>query len=438
MRRLIIALCVGLLLWPHTACAGEGAVLIYDREIQDYLESLEKPIWKAAGLDPNNLHIYVIRDSSVNAFVLTGQNIFIFTGLLTYVQSSQELVGILAHETGHIAAGHVILGTQAQRQSLYMQLAALTLGVAAIAVGAGGAAGMAIMAAGMSAGLDHVLAHSRAQEAAADQAAVSFLDKAHMSSAGMLTVFERFSKEESRLKGVDPFLLTHPLSSQRLAMLTTRVCHSPYYATPLPPARDEALRMIQAKLHAFIDTPSQVERRYDHATSPQALYARAILAQRMGRKEEALSLIDSLLAQKQGSQSAYIFELRGQFLMEYGQYAKALQAFEQASTHYDGNASEFLLQQAQALSQMGCFKKALQRLQRAQGLNQDNPLIYYEMSICYGHLNDIGMAELSLAQRDLLIGDLKDAQMHARNAQKSLPRGSPGWVQSEDILLQKP
>ena len=102
------------------------------------------PIWKAAGLEPSSLHVYLVEDKQINSFVAGGQNEFINTGLIMRAKTPNQLIGVLAHETGHIAGGHLTRFQDAMRNASIEGIIAMVAGAAAMVAGkgSGGAAAM--------------------------------------------------------------------------------------------------------------------------------------------------------------------------------------------------------------------------------------------------------------------------------------------------------
>ena len=82
--------------------------VIRDTETEELLLGYIRPIFKAAGLNPENAEVVIINDPSINAFVAGGQTIFIHTGLLLKANVPDEVVFVLSHETGHIVGGHIV------------------------------------------------------------------------------------------------------------------------------------------------------------------------------------------------------------------------------------------------------------------------------------------------------------------------------------------
>src|SRR5213076_1044496 len=96
---------VASLVIAQAAAAGES--IIRDTEIEGDIRTMVTPIWKAAGLEPSSLHVYLVEDKQINSFVAGGQNEFINSGLIMRSETPNQLIGVLAHETGHIAGGHL-------------------------------------------------------------------------------------------------------------------------------------------------------------------------------------------------------------------------------------------------------------------------------------------------------------------------------------------
>ena len=82
-------------------------ILIYDAEIGKLVRSLSTPLLTAAGLNTNSVQVYIVNNREMNAFVTRGQKIFINSGLILDTDHAGQLTSIIAHEAGHLAAGHL-------------------------------------------------------------------------------------------------------------------------------------------------------------------------------------------------------------------------------------------------------------------------------------------------------------------------------------------
>src|SRR5699024_9349603 len=168
---------------------------IRDAEIERTLRDMSAPIFQAAGLSPSAVEIYMVNDDSLNAFVAGGQRMFLHTGLMMDLETPAELLGVIAHEAGHIAGGHVARRAISMRNARGPALIGMLAGIAAGAAG-GGPAGAAIAMGAQGALQRSLLSYNRAEEASADQAALSYLSRAGVDPAGLQRVLERFRGQE--------------------------------------------------------------------------------------------------------------------------------------------------------------------------------------------------------------------------------------------------
>ncbi|MFT3986555.1 M48 family metalloprotease [Aestuariivirga sp.] len=420
---------------------GDSLPIIRDAEIEGLLRLYTKPIFKAAGINPGSARVYIIQDDHINAFVAGGQRIFINTGLLMQANTPNQVIGVLAHETGHIAGGHLArMGNEADQASA-TAIIGMLLGVAAMAGGAlsknpdAGRAGTGIMIGSQSLAQRSFLTYARSMESSADQAALKFLNETHQSAKGMLELFTKLSRELiAQIRDVDPYVLSHPMPLERIRNLETAAKASPYYNAVDPPALVLRHELMQAKLVGFIEPANVVFQRYPSANdSLPARYARAIAMFRQGDTKNAVAVIDTLI--RDLPQSPYFWELKGQAILEGGDPAGAVEPLERAVKMLPNGLLQILLAQAligtgdQAESQ-----EALRMLRLAQKTEGQTPEVFKFMAIAYGNIGDVGRAELATARMASLLGDKKLAIAKAKSAQSRLKTGSPEWVQANDIL----
>ncbi len=314
---------------------AQGLSIIRDTEIERVLYSYEVPLLKAAGIDPDTVKMYLLADPEFNAFATQSpdpsesEDIFVQTGLLLKTKSPNEVIGILAHETGHIAGGDVIRGGDAMSKASIPMLIGMVVGVAAMIAGAG-AAGMGAIMLGQSAAEAQYLQFSRAQEATADQRAITFLNRTHQSGEGLLAAFARIANEQAMTADFDKtFISDHPADRQRIDQLQNRVDASPWKNVKDSPAAIHEFHMIQAKLIGYLDNPDSVLLRYPASdTSDEALYARAMAYFRKPDMKMALEQINTLI--QRDPSNPYFWEVLGQLYVEMAQPEKGIAPYQKA------------------------------------------------------------------------------------------------------------
>ncbi len=413
---------------------SRGPSFVRDAETEAIIRRIALPIFEAAGLSPGAVQVFLINDRQINAFVAGGQRIFIFTGLLLRAQTLNQVAGVLAHETGHIAGGHLVRSEEAIRQATALQIAGLLLGIAAAAAGGGGA-GMGLVMGGQSMAQRSFLAFSRTQESSADQAAIGFLGKAGESPEGLVQFLKILGTEESVMVGrQDPYLRSHPVSADRIAALESRVA----LGRARDPARDKALNdeflRVQAKLFAFTEPLTQTLRRYPATDlSVPARYARAVAYYRVADLNRALPEIDGLL--KDEPQNPYFLELKGQMLLESGRINEAepplTEAVRLAPTEplLQLMLGQILVEKGDTLD----LGRAVDVLKQVTAREPENPDAWRLLSQAYGRQDKIGEASAAAAEWYYQSGDNKGAKLQADRAIRLLPEGSPGWMRANDI-----
>jgi predicted Zn-dependent protease len=433
-------------LWPARAqdSTTRGMPIIRDAEIEQLLRDYAQPILRAAGLAKQNVRVVVLSDRSFNAFVMDGRHIFINAGALFDAKTANEVIGVFAHETGHLAGGHLQrLREQlasAQTAGIVALLAGVGAAVAASRAGGGGDVGMAAILAPQSAILRSVLAYVRTQEDQADHAGVKFLNATGQSPKGMVDLFKRLSNEvlfNSRY--IDPYMQTHPMPADRVAALETLAKTSPYWDRKDPPELQLRHDLMRAKLSGFLEKPDTVARRYpasDH--SLPARYARAISTYRHSDLRQAVVQIDGLIQAQPNN--PYFYELKGQALLEGGHPAEAVAPMRQAAqlSHSNPLIEIMLAQALNATNNPKLAEEAVALLRTAIAREPESPDAYAQLAVAYGRKGDLANADLASAQAAFARGDLKTARQLATRAKTRLPIGSPAWVRADDIVNVKP
>lgn len=438
-RLLMLALMLAVTsLQPATAQdeGGGSPSVLRDSETELLFKDISRPLIKAADLDPNSVDVVLLNDPEINAFVATGQHVYIQSGLIQATDNVNELQGVIAHELGHVAGGHSIRLQEGAKDATGLSLATMVLGALAIAAGAP-EAGMGIMMAGQQAALGKFLAFSRTQEATADQAAVKYLSASGISGKGMLQFFSKLQNQEYRLAiySKDSYDRTHPLSSERIQALQQSFQKDPAWNKPVDPDLEARFERVKAKLIGFVD-PNQAITKYPESDqSIPAHYARAYAYHMGGYPDKAMAEADALL--KANPHDPFFLELKGQILLEGGKPAEAIAPLREA-TQRSGDMpliASMLGHALVATEDSKNFAEAKQVLKVAVNRDNQNPFAWYQLGIIYDREGDQGRASLATAERSNLEGNPKLAYTSAQMAMRGIPSGSPDWLRAQDIAM---
>ncbi len=419
-----------------SAFAQSAPGLIRDAEIENTIRAYSTPLFKAAGLDSDFVQIYLVNSPQINAFVAGGQRLFINTGLLVKADRPNNVIGVIAHETGHIAGGHLVRSQEAFENASAQNIIGLILGAAAAAAtGKGDLAAVGSIAGG-GIGTQSLFSYSIGQEERADQAAVTFLDRSNQSAKGLLEFFDILAKEELLLPASqDPYLRTHPFTRTRVDFVRDWVQKSKMSPNQDTPEMIDKHQRMLAKLRGFLAPPNQVLKTYPETDkSFYGRYARSVVYHRTNQHPKAMAEIDSLVAEK--PDDPYVQELRGQILFESGHVAESVPPYQKAVKALPDSAL-LRIELAQAELETGedpaVTKDALAHLHEAVRLDASNADGWHQLAIAEGRSGNLGLAALALAEEGNVVGDHRLAVEQATRATQLLPRGTPGWIRADDI-----
>src|SRR5262245_17971044 len=425
---------------------SKGPPIIRDAEIEQILREYTQPILKVAGLTQQNIQVVIINERSFNAFVMDGRRIFINSGALTEATTPNQVIGVLAHETGHIAGGHLARLREQLAAAQTQAILAMLLGVGAMVAGARASPGSGLSQAGAAAIVGpqesikrSLLAYQRSQEEQADRAGVKFLTATGQSAKGMYETFKRLADQTLfAAHGADPYLQLHPMPIERVRALQEIARTSPYWDKKDPPELQARHDMMRAKIIGFMEQPGSVIRRYPPSDlSLPARYARAISAYRHSDLRNAIAQIDALIQLQPNN--PYFHELKGQALVEGGRAAEAVAPLRHAVRLAPHPALiQILLGQALvATNDPKVADEAISLLRAALVKEPESPEGYAQLAMAYGRKGDIAQADLAAAQAAFMRGDNKTARELATRAKMRFPIGSPGWVKADDIVTVK-
>ena len=411
--------------------------VLRDAETEALLNDMSEPLIEAAGLDPRNVEIILLGDRSINAFTAGGQRVFLHSGLFTAAQNANEVQGVIAHELGHVEAGHVIRSRDGAGEATGISLLSLIGAAALIAVGAPDA-GIAVLSGGTRAAIGRFLAFSRVEESSADLAGARYLHVAGISGRGSLAFFRRLQNQEYRLAipQDDSYERTHPLSGERIQILRELYENDPAWDAQTDPALEARFQRVRAKLIGFVNPRDQVLVSYPESdqTLP-AHYARAYAWHLAGYPDKAVAEADALLAAE--PHDPYFLELKGQILLESGKPEEAIPVLREATSR---SRNEPLIAATFGHALIAAedpvyHDEARQVLRTAVQRDNRNPFAWYQLGIIYAQEGDEPRAELATAERYSLQGDVRMAITSARRAMQGIPEGTPDYVRAQDIAL---
>ena len=427
--------------------ANAGLPIIRDAETEQLMRDYTAPILRVAGLGKQNIQVVIINERTFNAFVADGRRIFVNAGALMESQTPNEITGVLAHETGHIAGGHLSKLREQIANAQTQAIIAMLLGLGAVVAGArsgGGSGGLSQAgAAALTAPQEMIrrslLSYVRSHEDQADRAAVKFLTATGQSSKGMHDTFKRLAEQMMfSARYADPYLQSHPMPAERVAGLQELTRTSPYWDKKDPAEMQARHDLMRAKLYGFMERPDSVARRYPASdTSLAARYARAISTYRFSELRNAIGQVDALIAAQ--PDNPYFHELKGQALLEGGHAAEAIAPLRRAASLAPQPALiQILLGQALvATKDAKHAEEAIPILRNALAREPEAPEGYSQLAMAYGRKGDVAQADLASAQAAFARGDIKTARELAARAKTRLPVGSPAWVKADDLVVVK-
>ncbi|MFC1659642.1 M48 family metalloprotease, partial [Pseudomonadota bacterium] len=394
--------------------------IIRDEETERFIKEISKPIFRAAGLNHDNIQIYIINDNSLNAFVSGGQNVFIHTGLIRKYNTPDVLMGVIAHEVGHIAAGHLVAGYENYSSNVMLFSSSVVLATIAALAGAPEAS-QAIVMGGMQVAQQNVLKFSRTQEESADQLAINYLKAVGVSSVGLLKALEDFNDYDIQNYAIiDEYSRTHPVSSDRIQHIKSNINLGENNDRFNAKYKDRFDR-IRIKLEAFLDNPTSFLKKYSLRNDNVARYGKSIAYYRIFQKEKALDEINYLVNKE--PINPYFHELKGQILFELREPKRSIEPYIKANDLLKDSAL-IKISLANAVLALDYDKDlnsmVIKNLNQALIVENNNSLAWKLLARAYNNEGNKGLSYLSLSEYYLRKQDAKNAKKYANLAIENL------------------
>ncbi len=412
-----------------------GFSLIRDSQTEDLLKKITRPLIKAANLNQDDLQIYIVNDSAINAFVMAGQNIFINTGLIIKYEDPNILTGVIAHEVGHIAGGHLARGHEAMKDVNKVALLSYLAGIAA-AITANGDAGYAVLM-----GSNHIaqrlaVKHTRTQEEAADKLALEYLKEVNDSPVGLMKLLTYFNSQESQYKDfIDEYALTHPVSQKRINYIKANLGQFSE-AKKVDDNIAKEMKYVIAKITAFTQDSNE-SLKYFNSDSSFDKYARSIAYFKKGKLNRSLFELNKLI--KEQPKNGYFHELKGQILFENNLIKESIQSYKKAINLLPSPDLAKIALSGSILSlksnDRDLINFAIKSLNEASVNEKDNGQLFKELARAYQKIGEMGKSYLALSELNLLRQKNKKARQYAKMALENLSdEDKSSKIKAQDIL----
>lgn len=414
---------------------AEAVSLINDTETERVITDLISPLGKAADIPDGRLRVHIVNDNDFNAFVMGGEDVYVYTGLLKQIKSPDALQAVIAHELGHTLGGHMAQMADRMNAEMTRTMLIQALGIGLMALGGDPSMGAGVLAGSSGIAQQSMLAFTRDEERIADDMGLKLMLKANLNPNGFIEVFEQMEHMTGALESrINPNRINHPLTAERLNNIRGQMdkIDDGYKATNAPTgAQKEEYELIRAKLVGYLDSADNVLTLYPNSdTSSAALYARAIARMRGGNLDGAR--VGTLTLISREPENPYFYELLGDIEYQLGHYDDSVDAYKQSLKLINEKAPQIETALALVLTERnksGDKEQAIELCKRSL-LAEPAPLTYWVLGRAY----DDGRADWARAEYYHIIGNKGKARDYAKRAQKTLKSGTPEYIKAGDLL----
>ena len=413
-----------------------------DDAISEYLNNfggaLVDAVPGARGETNADFEFFPVRDGAINAFALPGGFIGVHTGLLLAAQNESELASVVSHEIGHVSQRHIARMLGQQRQDVLLPLASLIL--AALAAKASPDAAMGVLMGGQGLAIDRQLSFSRDAEREADRVGFQIMSAGGYDTSGMVAFFKRLQSANKVYGEIPAFLSSHPLTSERIVDIQSRIRETPYRQRP----DTIEFHLAKARARVLQDTGTTARRdtrtAFEAQLNPQhrqqqvaAQYGLAFLALKEGDLARARSWFDKARAAMQpkpgvlssapASDGGAMFAILDlEIKLAPGQPKEvAQQALKdaQAATYAYPLSRALARQYADAMINAGKLDDATRYLRDQVQLYRSDPKLYELLARAYSGQGKIALQHMALAESYVLAGALPAAVDQLNFARKA-------------------
>jgi len=408
--------------------------IVRDVELEEFTKEILLPLTRTSNLADNRIDLYFIKSKEVNAFVTSGQAIFINTELIIQSETYSEYLGVLAHELAHINGGHISRTKNQISKLSDRSLPIYLLGILGI-LGGEADAGIAAMMVGTASVQDGYLYYSRTQEAAADQAAISLLCRSKQPVKGLekfLKLLDRSTLENSR---DFKYKTTHPQTIDRYSWIQNSYKKYPDCKYELDFNMQKRFELIKAKLLAYTHSHAEVLAIYHNKISTPSKYASAAANFFSGDANKSIDIIKSLI--EDFPSNPYYHEILGEIYYTLGNFQLAV--LEQKKTMellVNENDLHLMMLGSYLLAESSdkSITESIKVLNKSLFLNRTNSYSWYLLAKAYALNDSLALAQYASAERYYLRRDRALALSFAKKAIKNIDKDTVEWYRTNDLI----
>ena len=384
---------------------------VQDEVLKYYVATQLRQLAQYSDLKDATLYPVLIDNPEINAFAAPGGVVGIHLGLMLHARDVHEYSAVIAHELAHLGQRHFARGIEAQRQATLPMLAGLLAGAVLMAAG-GGDAGLATMVGTQAAAVQNQLRYSRSREQEADRIGLNTMVRAQLDPHGLERMFGRMQRAYRFRETMPEFLLTHPITESRIADARNQAAQYP--AERVMGSRDYQFMRARALVH-FAQTPaSALARARDDDVAGAARDYRLALA-RSGVGEHAEAVIDMKRLLDRNPGSILLAASYGETLTAAGRAGEAA-AFLAHQLVINPDNQPFAMLYAEALSKLDRHGDAQQVLVRQSRVHGDDIDIWYALAETAGLAGDIVGVHRARAEFFAMRGAYQKAIQHLEYA----------------------
>jgi beta-barrel assembly-enhancing protease len=412
---------------------------VEDGFAEDYLNDLGQYLLLPLETRPFPFQFYLARENSLNAFAGPGGHIFMFSGLVSIMDSVDELAAVLTHEISHVSARHLAERMDQMKNIGIGSMAGMLAGILL-----GGQAGAAVMSGTLAAGIQKQLAYSREDERQADQLGFQYMSQSGFDPAGMLQTLTKL--ERGSWYGADtipPYLLTHPAGPERFSNIESLLSTSDRKQDKPETKRFRDLfPFFKVSVSAKSGDPRETEARFRKELekdpgSVLAHFGMGIVWQGRSEQERAVQQFQEAL--KGSPDSVPVLRKLAESYQLMGRDREAVQILEKAlrSDRQDRSSYQLLAKSYQNLEEHAQAIRLYERLLLMKPVKDE---VYYDLGVSYGRENRLALAHYHFGVYFKHIGERRKAAFHFQKAQE-LSKGEPGLtskIQSEMKEMRLP